>query len=246
MTSQPTTRSTACFFEASATVPLVRRAFAEGVGTMLLTIIVGAANAAGSRPYAIAPGLGVAAALTALIVTFGPVSGGHFNPLITTLQWLDRRRGSDCFAAYLTAQLSGAIAGAVIASLMFPTILPVPEAAAMSARRLANELAATAGLMMVVQAVSKAVSPNVGPFAAGAWVAMINLTLPVGALANPALVVAALVRSGGHAPLARLEQAAAEIAGAGIAFIVIAYAYAPAAGWPIPQRLDRSSRLTPT
>lgn len=62
----------------------------------------------------IASAAATAGALTGLIVALGAVSGGHFNPLITGLQWLMGERRSDCVLAYMAAQLAGAITGSTL------------------------------------------------------------------------------------------------------------------------------------
>src|SRR5476649_1036813 len=92
-----------CLFEADPTLSIARRAFAEGIGTMFLMLAIGGAGVVAQR---LAPGSALAAlavsaivasrALIALIVSFGPVSGGHFNPLISSLQWLAEIGRASC------------------------------------------------------------------------------------------------------------------------------------------------------
>ncbi len=83
-----------CFFEHDSLTPLARRASAEALGTLLLTVAaLGAASlaagfAADSGSALIISAIATSTALVSLIVALGPVSGGHFNPLITMLQWL--------------------------------------------------------------------------------------------------------------------------------------------------------------
>ena len=108
-----------------------RRLLAEFVGTgLLVTAVVGS----GVMATSLSPGdagvqllensIATAFALGALILIFGPVSGGHFNPVISIADWYVGRRDrlgltGRLVLGYVTAQTAGAIAGAVLANLMF-------------------------------------------------------------------------------------------------------------------------------
>ena len=99
---------TRCFVERNPGASICRRALAEFVGTsFLMFALVGAAlGQTGVSPESAAlsrlvSAVSIAGALTGLIVAFGPVSGAHFNPLITGLQWLCGERRSNCAAAYV-------------------------------------------------------------------------------------------------------------------------------------------------
>src|ERR1700744_519501 len=91
-------RSEVCFFERNPHLALARRAGAEAVGTMMLMFAAtgSAAVAAGIGAFTGAPlllhALATSGALIGLIIAFGAVSGGHFNPIITTMQWLGGER----------------------------------------------------------------------------------------------------------------------------------------------------------
>src|SRR5579871_5271512 len=107
-------------------VDLARRTMAEGLGTALLLAtvvgsgIMGERLAGGNVALALlANTLATGAALAALILTFGPISGAHFNPAVTLadavqggLPWRDA-------PAYLAAQIAGAFSGVATAHLMF-------------------------------------------------------------------------------------------------------------------------------
>ena len=105
---------------------LPRRTLVEGVGSFLLMLAATGSGLSAQRLFPDHPGFvllasagTIAGALAALIVAFGSASGGHFNPLITVLQWLARERRLDCTSAYVAAQLVGCILGAVAASAVF-------------------------------------------------------------------------------------------------------------------------------
>ena len=111
--------------------PLVRRLAAELLGTMLLvTAVVGS----GIMAARLSPGdvglqllqnsVATMLALAVLILIFGPVSGAHFNPVVTLADWWLHRGDTNRLAvpdvvAYVAAQTVGAIGGAVLANLMF-------------------------------------------------------------------------------------------------------------------------------
>src|SRR5580658_6343717 len=144
-----------CFHEHDPSVSLRRRAFVEALGASLLVFV---ALASGVKSQLLAPALplvsmianaiATAGALVALILAFGPVSGGHFNPLITALQWLRGERSSRCTLAYCGAQLAGATLGVALANMLFAGSEPSAVAVATPlARLLASEVLASAALM---------------------------------------------------------------------------------------------------
>src|SRR5438270_2132102 len=114
---------------------LMRRLTAELIGTaMLLAAVVGSGImgerlAAGNVALALlANTLATAAALVALILTFGPISGAHFNPAVTLSLALRRALPWGAVPGYLLAQMAGAVLGVWLAHLMFG--LPVMQTSA--------------------------------------------------------------------------------------------------------------------
>ena len=109
-----------------AAADLARRAAAEAVGTALLLAavvgsgIMGERLASGNVALALlANTIATGAALVALILTFGPVSGAHFNPAVTLATASQRGLPVRDAAGYIAAQLAGALAGVAAAHLMF-------------------------------------------------------------------------------------------------------------------------------
>src|SRR6478609_7139645 len=118
-------------------VTLPRRLLAEAIGTgLLVTVVVGSGIAA----QQLSPGntglqllensTATVFGLAVLILMFGPVSGAHFNPVVTAADWLLGRRARAGIngvhvVPYITAQTIGAVAGAMLANAMFD--LPIVE-----------------------------------------------------------------------------------------------------------------------
>ncbi|ORE90396.1 major intrinsic protein [Stappia sp. 22II-S9-Z10] len=218
----------ACFFENDPSRALWRRAGAEGVGTaLLLAAAVGgglAAERSGAAPTiaALMIAASITGALVGLIVALGPVSGGHFNPLISAVQWLAGERTGRCAAAYVAAQVVGGLVGAVLAGALAP--FATGPATAGSLQFGASEVLAAFALMLVVFAVARGAPSSTGPFAVGAWLFAAILAFPSGSLANPAVAIAATVAAGplSLTPGAALAAVAAEVLGGLAALGVIA------------------------
>lgn len=144
--------------------PLSRRALAEFLGTALLLCavigsgIMGERLAAGNAGVALlANTLATVFALFVLIEVFGPVSGAHFNPLVTLAFGRGAGLALPAMGLYIAAQLAGAFAGAAVANLMFdlPAIHWSGKERAGAGQWL-GEIVATAGLVLVIGRASAA------------------------------------------------------------------------------------------
>jgi glycerol uptake facilitator-like aquaporin len=176
---------------------LGRRLAAEAVGTafLLATVvgsgIMGERLAAGNAAVALlANTLATGAALVALILTFGPISGAHFNPAVTLadasqggLPWRD-------VPGYVAVQIAGAFAGVAAANIMFE--LP-PFFASRHARQgpaqMFSEFVATFGLLAVIWGCARLRSPAV-PFAVAAYITAAYWFTASTSFANPAVTLA--------------------------------------------------------
>lgn len=180
-----------------APINLARRAAAEAVGTaMLLAAVVGSGImgdrlAAGNVAIALlANTIATGAALVALILTFGPVSGAHFNPAVTLaaasqrgLRWRDA-------AGYLAAQFAGALTGVAAAHLMFgEPLFSASRHERAGAAQLFAEFVATFGLLSVVWGCGR-LRAEVAPFAVGAYITAAYWFTSSTSFANPAVTVA--------------------------------------------------------
>lgn len=178
-------------------IALSRRATAEVVGTaLLLATVVGSGIMAerlsqGNVALALlANTIATGAGLVALILTFGPISGAHFNPAVTLadaaqggLPWRD-------VPAYVAGQLAGAYLGVAAAHAMFEAPLFSASAHVRSGpAQLLSEFVATFGLLSVIWGVSRRHAHYV-PFAVGAYITAAYWFTASTSFANPAVTLA--------------------------------------------------------
>jgi glycerol uptake facilitator-like aquaporin len=176
---------------------VARRAVAEALGTaFLLAAVVGSGImgerlAGGNAAIALlANAIATGAALVALILTFGPISGAHLNPAVTLA---DASQGGIAWReapVYLAAQILGAFAGVAAAHLMFgePLFFASRHARAGNAQ-LISEFVATFGLLSVIWGCARLRSSAV-PFAVGAYITGAYWFTSSTSFANPAVTLA--------------------------------------------------------
>jgi glycerol uptake facilitator-like aquaporin len=170
---------------------------AEGLGTALLLAtvigsgIMGDKLAGGNVAIALlANTLATGAGLVALILTFGPISGAHFNPAVTLadasqggLPWRD-------VPAYLAAQVTGAFAGVGIANFMFEKPIFFASTHQRSGvAQMVSEFVATFGLLAVIWGCARRRTGAV-PFAVGAYITAAYWFNSSTSFANPAVTLA--------------------------------------------------------
>jgi glycerol uptake facilitator-like aquaporin len=176
---------------------VARRAVAEGLGTaFLLAAVVGSGImaerlAGGNVAIALlANTIATGAALVALILTFGPISGAHFNPAVTLA---DASQGGLAWRevpVYVAAQIVGAFAGVLTSHLMFgePTFFASHHVRSGNAQ-LFSEFIATFGLLSVIWGCVRFRSSAV-PFAVGAYITSAYWFTASTSFANPAVTLA--------------------------------------------------------
>jgi glycerol uptake facilitator-like aquaporin len=135
-----------------------RACFAEALGTALLVLVVVGSGvmaerlASGNLAIALlANTIATGAALYVLIMAFAPLSGAHFNPVVSLIETLSGRLGAGLFCGYLVAQILGGITGTLIAHLEFE--LPVwqwGERVRTGPAQWLSEAIATFGLLFVI------------------------------------------------------------------------------------------------
>lgn len=176
---------------------MARRAVAEALGTaLLLATIVGSGImaerlAGGNVGIALlANTLATGAALVALILTFGPISGAHFNPAVTLA---DASQGGLAWREvplYLAAQIAGAFGGVAAAHLMFSEpLFSASRHSRSGGAQVFSEFVATFGLLSIIWGCDRVRSSAV-PFAVGAYITAAYWFTASTSFANPAVTLA--------------------------------------------------------
>jgi glycerol uptake facilitator-like aquaporin len=177
--------------------PLSHRLVAEAVGTAILLAavvgsgIMGERLAAGNVAIALlANSIATGGALVALILAFGPISGAHFNPVVTlAVAW---RRGILWreVPSYIAVQIAGAVAGVVIAHLMFGLrLVSASQHVRNGSSQMFSEAVASFGLLAVIWG-SRRFRPSVVAFAVAAYIAAAYWFTASTSFANPAVTLA--------------------------------------------------------
>jgi len=220
---------------ASAPIPLWRRLLAEFLGSAFLAALVIGSGIAAQQ---LSPGqvglqlaenaAATAAGLFAIILMFGPVSGGHFNPVVSFadaafggLSWRDA-------GAYLPAQVAGCTIGAVGANLMFalPAVTISTKHRASGAHFL-SEVIATLGLLLVIFALARSGRGSSVPAAVGAYIGAAYWFTSSTSFANPAITIGRMFSDtfAGIAPGSVLSFIGAQIIGGALGVAVIKVLY---------------------
>jgi arsenate reductase len=214
---------------------LGRRVLAEALGSAFLAAVVVGSGIAAQQ---LSPGdtglellenaAATAAGLYAIILMFGPVSGGHFNPVVSLVDaWfggIDWRTAG----AYLPAQVAGCIGGAVVANLMFSrAAVSISTHDRASPAHFLSEVVATLGLVMVIFALARSGRARSTPAAVGAYIGAGYLFTSSTSFANPAITVGRVFSDtfAGIAPSSVPSFVGAQLLGglAGLALIVLLY-----------------------
>ena len=177
---------------------LARQSLAEFLGSAgLVTVVIGSGIAAQRLSpddvglQLLENALVTGAGLVALILALGPVSGGHFNPVVTLADRFFGGVSNRQVAAYLPAQLTGGVLGAVVANLMFD----LPAVSISSTERSAgglwlSEAVATFGLVVLIFALVRAGRAALAPFAVGAYITAAYWWSSSTSFANPMIDLA--------------------------------------------------------
>jgi glycerol uptake facilitator-like aquaporin len=214
---------------------LWRRLLAELLGSAFLAALVIGSGIAAQRLSPGATGLellenaaATAAGLFAIILMFGPVSGGHFNPVVSFadavfggLSWRDA-------AAYLPAQVAGCTAGALAANVMFSrAAVSISAKHRASPAHFLSEVIATAGLVLVIFALARSGRSHTAPAAVGAYIGAAYFFTSSASFANPAITIGRMFSAtfAGIAPASVFAFIAAQITGGalGVAAVLVLY-----------------------
>ncbi|MGO9322847.1 MAG: MIP/aquaporin family protein [Solirubrobacteraceae bacterium] len=210
--------------------PLPRRLLAEYVGSAFLAaLVIGSGIAAqhlspgdvGLELFENAAATG--AGLFAIILMFGPVSGGHFNPVVS---FVDASFGGMPWReaiAYAPAQIAGCITGAIVANAMFAkALVTISTKHRASGAHLLAEVVATLGLMLVIFSLTRTKRGATAPAAVGAYIGAAYFFTSSTSFANPAISVGRIFSNtfAGIAPSSVPGYIAAQIVG-GVAAIAL-------------------------
>ena len=212
-----------------------RRLLAEYLGSAFLAALVVGSGIAAQR---LSPGdaglqllynsAATAAGLFAIILMFGPVSGGHFNPVVSLVDaafgGLSRRDA----LAYVPAQVAGCVSGAIAANAMFSlAAVSISENHRASPAHLFAEVIATLGLLLVIFALVRSGRSATAPAAVGAYIGAAYWFTSSTSFANPAITVGRMFSDSfaGIAPAAAPGFVLAQLAGGAVAFALIRTLY---------------------
>lgn len=212
--------------------PLTRQALAEFLGSAgLVAVVIGSGIAAQRLSpddvglQLLENSLATGAGLVALILAFGPVSGGHFNPVVTLADRCFGGVSNRQVAAYLPAQLVGGVVGAVLANLMFD----LPAVAISDTDRSGgglwlSEAVATFGLVVLIFSLVRAGRAAVAPFAVGAYITAAYWWSSSTSFANPMIDVARTLSDtfAGIAPSSVPMFVLAQLVGGAAAVVAVA------------------------
>jgi glycerol uptake facilitator-like aquaporin len=176
---------------------LARRVVAEFLGTAFLVAAVIGSGVMGDRlangnvaVALLANTIATGAALVALILAFGQVSGAHFNPVVTLMDALEKGLPWAETPHYVIGQVLGGITGAVVAHLMFALpAISLSRHARSGPPQIFSEFVATFGLISVIWGCSRLRS-NAVAFAVGAYITAAYWFTASTSFANPAVTIA--------------------------------------------------------
>jgi glycerol uptake facilitator-like aquaporin len=218
---------------------VLRRAAAEFVGTgMLVAVVIGSGIAAQRLSpndvglQLLENSLSTALGLTVLILIFGPVSGAHFNPVVSLADWLLGRRARTglplrALASYIAAQILGGITGTLLSGVMFDTAPALSGNDRATGGHLVGEVVATAGLVLLIFALARTGNASVTAAAVGAYIGSAYWFTSSTSFANPAVTIARMFTDtfAGIAPASVAPFILAQLVGAtlGLALLLVFY-----------------------
>ena len=216
-------------------VRIWRRLLAEFLGSAFLAAIVIGSGIAAQQ---LSPGnaglqlfenaAATAAGLFAIILMFGPVSGGHFNPVVSFIDAAFRGLSWRDAFVYLPAQVFGCIFGAIVANVMFSkAAIEISTKHRASPEHFLSEIVATLGLLLVIFALARSVRSQSTPAAVGAYIGAAYFFTSSTSFATPAITVGRMFSNtfAGIAPSSAPSFIGAQIVGAVMALAVIAMLY---------------------
>jgi glycerol uptake facilitator-like aquaporin len=203
--------------------------FAEFLGTaILVAAVIGsgimATNLSDDVLVALlVNGISTVLALGLVILTLGPVSGGHFNPAVSIALAIDQKFKVARVAPYIVAQIAGAVSGAVLANLMYGSeAIQVSGTVRVSPGAAIGELVATAGLVFIILNLIRTKRTELIAVAAPAWIAAGYFFTSSTSFANPAATVGRIFSDSfaGIGPESVPVFVIAQLVGAGLGIVL--------------------------
>jgi glycerol uptake facilitator-like aquaporin len=236
--------------------PLARRLFAELLGSAFLAaLVIGSGIAAQTLSpndvglQLLESAVATAAGLFTIILMFGPVSGGHFNPVVSLadasfggISWRDA-------LAYIPAQVAGCVLGAITANGMFSlAAVSISTHHRATGAHLFSEAIATAGLLLVIFSLARTKRASTTPAAVGAYIGAAYFFTSSASFANPAISAGRMFSDtfAGIAPASVPGFVVAQLIGGACAVLVVRVLYpdvtpAQAAEVLLPHRQEVSA-----
>ena len=216
-------------------VPLPRRALAEFLGSAFLTATVIGSGIAAAQ---LSPGdtglqlfenaAATAAGLATFILMFGPISGAHFNPVVSLVDVALGHRTRRDLLVYVPAQVAGCIVGAIVANAMFGlSAVSIATTHRATGPHLFAEVVATLGLLLLIFSLARTERSHLAPAAVGAYIGAAYFFTSSTSFANPAIDIGRAFSDtfAGIAPASVPAFVAAQLVGAVLALGLIAVLY---------------------
>ena len=214
----------------------LRRTIAELFGTAtLLLVVIGSGVMATNLSKDVGVQLTINSAATGLslyilITLLGPISGAHFNPVVTAIQLFKKNITASLAAAYLVAQLLGAVIGVALANFIFNLpIIEISQKDRTGTELFVSEILATAGLVFIIFTAIAQKSEAKIPVLVGAYISAAYFFTSSTSFANPAVTVARTLSDSfaGIAPGSVLPFIAAQIIGAALGLVLSTFINSP-------------------
>ena len=214
----------------------LRKTIAEAVGTAtLLLVVIGSGVMATNLSKDVGVQLTINSAATGLILyilitLLGPISGAHFNPVVTAIQLFKKNITASLATAYLAAQLVGAVIGVALANFIFNLpIIEISQKDRTGTELFVSEILATAGLVFIIFTAIVQKSEAKIPVLVGAYISAAYFFTSSTSFANPAVTVARTLSDSfaGIAPGSVLPFIAAQIIGAALGLVLSTFINSP-------------------
>lgn len=210
----------------------MQRIASEFIGTALLATVVVGSGIMGENLSSdtgiqlLINALATGAALWLLISLFAPISGAHFNPVVSGISYLRRELSLKITTLFILAQISGAIAGTILANLLFQhPAIDISSKSRDGGNLLISEVLATAGLVFVIYQLSSINKGEKVAVGVAAWIFAAYFFTSSTSFANPAIAIGRTFSDSfaGIAPHSAATFIPFQIIGAALGYLLFTY-----------------------